>query len=177
MLRQLYELIGPRTQAYWVHWNMRSVVYGFEHVAHRYRALTGGTIAPIIPVEHRINLNDVLREKYGDLYVAHPQLINLMRMQGDLPKDFLTGEQESACFSHREFIRMHQSTISKAQFLRHAIELLLKGRLKTNAIGIANRIDRLLSSQWARVLSFFTSVLGLGSWLAYVAVKIYSVVH
>jgi hypothetical protein len=177
MLRQLYEFVGPRTQNFWVHWNMRSVVYGFEHLAHRYQALTGGTIAPIIPVEHRINLNDVLRQKYGDLYAPHPQMINLIRMQGELPMHFLSGAQESTCFNNREFIRMHQSAISKVQFFRFAIGQLIKGKLTTTGLGIANQIDRLLSSQWARVLTFFTSVLGLGSWLVFFAVKTYALIH
>lgn len=170
MLRQLYDFIGPRTQNFWIYWNMRSIVFGFEHLAHRYRTLSG-IAPPTIPVEHRINLNDVLREKFGDLYAAHPQMINLMRLQGDLPMHFLTGEQESACFANQEFIRMHQSTISKVQFFRYSIGQLIKGKLKTAGNSIANRIDRLLDSRIARVAAFFVSVLSLGSWLVYFAVR------
>jgi len=171
MLRQLYDFLGPRTQNFWVHWNMRSVVFGFEHLAHRYQTLSGGIVAPMVPVEHRINLNDVLREKYGDLYAEHPQMINLMRMQGELPMHFLTGEQESVCFANHEFIRMHQSTISKVQFFRYVIRQIIRGKLKTAGKSIANRIDRLLDSRVARVVAFFLSVLSLGSWVVYLAVR------
>ena len=171
MLRQLYDFLSSRTQNFWIHWNMRSIVFGFEHLAHRYQTLSGGIVPPTVPVEHRINLNDVLREKYGELYAEHPQMINLIRMQGELPMHYLTGEQESVCFANQEFIRMHQSTISKVQFFRYAIGQLIKGKLKTAGKSIANRIDRLLDSRIARVTAFFISILGLGSWLAYFAVK------
>jgi hypothetical protein len=176
MLRQLYDFMRTRTQHLWVHWNMRSITFGFEHLAHRYQILSGND-APIIPVENRINLNDILREKFGSLYAAHPQMQNLMLLQGDLPIHFLTGEQESACFARQEFIRMHESTISKVQFFRSAIGRMLKGRLKTAGIGFANWIDRLLSSHWARVSTFFASILGLGSWLVYFAVHAYALIH
>jgi hypothetical protein len=176
MLRQLYEFMGPRTQHFWIHWNMRRVTFGFEHLAHRYHTLSGVN-APTVPVENRINLNDVLREKYGPLYANHPQMQNLMLLQGNLPLNFLSGEQESASFARQEFIRMHQSTISKVQFFRFAIGQLIKGKLKTAGLGVANRIDRLLSSHWARVLTFITSVFGLGSWLVFFAVKAFAFIH
>jgi hypothetical protein len=172
MLRQLYQFMATRTQNFWVHWNMRSIVFGFEHLAHRYETLTGGTAAvPQIPIDHRINLNDVLRSKYGDDYAEHPQMINLMRLQGDLPMHFLTGEQESACFANQDFIRMHLSTISKVQFFGYVIKQMLKGKLKTVSREWANRIDRLLESRTARLVAFGLTVLSLGSWVVFFAVK------
>ena len=66
---------------------------------------------------------------------------------------------------------MHQSTISKVQFFRYSIGQLIKGKLKTAGNSIANRIDRLLDSRIARVAAFFVSVLSLGSWLVYFAVR------
>ena len=159
MLRQFYAFVATRAQQLWVHWNMRSVVFGFEHLAHRYEVLNQ-QVAPLIPVENRINLSDVLREKYGELYAAHPQLLNLMRLQGELPKHFLTGEQESACFANQEFIRMHLSTMSKVQFFGYVIRQAIKGKLRTNGKSLFNLIDRLLESRWARVLSFTASMCG-----------------
>lgn len=172
MLRQLYAFIGPRIQNFWVHWNMRSIVFGFEHLAHRYQTLSASTVAPIVPIDHRINLNDVLREKYGELYAEHPQMINLIRLQGEMPMHFLTGEQESACFANQDFIRMHLSTISKVHFFGYAIRQILKGKLKTASKDIANRIDRLLDSRIARLVAFFLSALSLGSWIVYFLVRI-----
>jgi len=159
MLTQFFSFVAPRTQHLWVHWNMRTIVFGFEHLEHRYKHFTGQN-APTIPVENRINLNDVLRSKYGELYAAHPQMINLMRLQGDLPKHFLTGEQESQCFANQEFIRMHLSTISKVQFFGYAIRQAIRGKLRTQGKGLFVFIDRCLESRWSRVLTFTASMAG-----------------
>jgi hypothetical protein len=108
-----------------------------------------------------------LRERYGDDYAAHPQLKNLMLLQGDLPKGFLEGKEEAECFSRREFIRMNESTTTKVHFFRRIIELALKGKLKTVGKSIANRIDKLLESRASRVLAFTGTILGLLSWIGW----------
>jgi hypothetical protein len=176
MLRQFYAFAGSRAHLSWVHWNMRSVVFGFEHLAHRYEVLTGSR-APTLPVENRINLNDVLRDKYGDLYVPHKQMPNLIQMQGEMPKDYLTGEQESECFRNQDYIRMHLSTISKVQFFAYAIRQMIAGKLKTSAKGFAIMIDRLLDSRANRVAAFLVLTLSICSWLIFFAVKARDLLH
>ena len=59
LLEGFYKFARERRDKYWVHWNMRNLTYGFEHLEHRYRKLSRQE-APIIPVERRINLNDML---------------------------------------------------------------------------------------------------------------------
>ena len=36
LLIQFYSFARDRREKYWVHWNMRNVVFGFEHLEHRY---------------------------------------------------------------------------------------------------------------------------------------------
>lgn len=87
LIKEFYEFIKERRNMFWVHWNMRNVTYGFEHLEHRYRVLKA-KIAPdasdasVIPVERRVNLNDMLEEKYGAGYVGHPRMKNLMEING-----------------------------------------------------------------------------------------------
>lgn len=166
LLSRFYKFSRDRRQMHWVHWNMRGQLFGFEHLEHRYRKLTG-LDAPNIPVEVRLNLNDILRERYGRNYAEHPQLKNLMLLQGDLPKGFLEGKEESECFSKREFIRMNESTNTKVHFLRHVIDLVLRGKLKTAGQSVAGRIDKLLESRTSRVLAFTGTLLGLLSWMGW----------
>ncbi len=109
---------------------MKSLTFGFEHLEHRYTYLTKNIPTPI-PVENRINLVDCLRHKYGDDFAPHPQMKSFILLQGELPRSFLMGEEESACFGRMEFIKMNASTISKVQFFAYAISLALKGKLKT----------------------------------------------
>lgn len=166
ILTRFYKFSRDRRLQHWVHWNMRGQIFGFEHLEHRYRKLTGED-APDIPVEVRLNLNDVLREQYGVDYAPHPQLKNLMLQQGGIPQGFLEGKEESECFSKREFIRMNTSTTTKVHFFRHVIDLALKGKLRTVGRSLANRIDRLLESRSSRVLAFTGTLLGLASWIAW----------
>jgi hypothetical protein len=170
LLTRFFDFIRDRRQSYWVHWNMRSLVYGFEHLEHRYRILTGHE-PPIVPIEVRLNLNDIFKVRYGSDYAADPRLKSLMALQGDMPAQFMEGAEESEAFRRMEFIRMNASTIAKVQFFRHAVELAKKGRLRTAGNKLVNRIDKLLESRWARVLAFTGTCLALMSWLAWLIVS------
>lgn len=170
LLTRYFDFVRDNLRFYWIHWNMRSVVFGFEHLEHRYRTLARKE-PPTIPIEARLNLNDIFKQRYGSDYAPDPRMKSLMALQGELPKQFMSGEEESAAFKAKEFIRMNASTISKVQFFRHAIELALKGKLKTAGRTFLSYIDRLLESRVARALAFTGTVLGLISWIAWLVLK------
>jgi hypothetical protein len=125
----------------------------------------------VIPIESRLNLNDIFKIRYGADYAADPKLKHLMALQGEMPKQFMEGAEESEAFKKMEYIRMNASTISKVQFFRHAIDLALRGKLRTAGNLLVNRVDRLLESRTARVLAFTGTVLGLASWIGWLVVK------
>jgi len=116
LLSRFYAFVRDRRHSYWVHWNMRSLVFGFEHLEHRHRLLTK-TEPPSIPVEVRLNLNDIFKRRYGSDYAPDARMKSLMLLQGDLPRQFMEGGEESEAFRSGEYIRMNASTISKVQFL------------------------------------------------------------
>jgi hypothetical protein len=122
ILERFYTFVRERREKYWVHWNMRNVVFGFEHLEHRYRVLTGND-PPHIPVEVRLNLNDILKRRYGDAFAPDPRMLNLMLLNGPRDLRFFTGSEEADAFRKKDFIRMHSSTISKVEFFRHIIVL------------------------------------------------------
>jgi hypothetical protein len=41
LLSRFYKFTRDRRQLHWIHWNMRGQLFGFEHLEHRYRKLTG----------------------------------------------------------------------------------------------------------------------------------------
>lgn len=148
--------------------------FGFEHIEHRFRALTPENLVPPqhIPVEVRINLDHVIKNKYGDDYCPNPRMLNLMLINGQRDPRFMTGAEEATAFRAKEFIRMHSSTISKVEFFRHVISLMLKGKLKTNGMEFRVRLDRLMESQPARLAAFITTsitvvtiAIGVAAWL------------
>jgi hypothetical protein len=164
LLTRFFHFVRDRRSSYWIHWNMRSIVFGFEHLEHRYRLLSKEE-PPIIPVEVRLNLNDILKNRYGRDYAPDPRMKSLMLLQGDLPKQFMDGSEESAAFKSKDFIRMNASTISKVQFFRHVIDLALRGKLHTAGKFFLNKVDKLLESRTSRLMALTGTVIGLGSWI------------
>lgn len=157
ILERFYKYVQERRTSNWVHWNMRNIVFGFEHLEHRYRVLTGAD--PVfIPVEVRVNLNDVLKSRYGDNYAADPKLHDLMRLNGVTDPKVMLGAEEAAAFKSKDYIRMHSSTLGKVGFFRYVIELAKNGRLKTSGAGFFVRLDKLMESRSARVITFTTTV-------------------
>ena len=165
LLRSFYTFTRDRRDKYWIHWNMRNLTFGFEHLEHRYRAL-GGADAPVIPVERRLNLNDLLADRFGSGYAAHPKLKSLMELNGGTHRHFLTGEEEVQAFQNNEFIRMHNSTLAKVGFLHSVIRKLVKGKLKTASRGFGVALDKLFESRPAKTTGLIGTVttLAVGGW-------------
>jgi hypothetical protein len=160
LLIHFYNFARDRREKYWVHWNMRNVTFGFEHLEHRYRVLTRQD-PPSIPVEVRINLNDVLKDRYGNDCAADPKMLSLMELNGGKVQGFLSGKEESEAFKTKDFIRMNTSTIAKVGFFSFVISSALKGKLKTAGRSILNFVDRLLESRKARLIAAVSAFVGL----------------
>lgn len=160
LLSDFYSFARDRRDKFWVHWNMRNLTFGFEHLEHRYRVL-GGTDAPVIPVERRINLNDMLSKKYGSRYAPHPKMKSLMDLNGSVHRNFLSGEEELAAFKNCEFIRMHNSTLCKLGFFHSTIQKAANGKLKTASRSIGVLLDTLFESRWSKAVALVASIVGI----------------
>jgi hypothetical protein len=160
LLTQFYDWARDRREKHWVHWNMRNVTFGFEHLEHRYRVLTKKE-PPSIPVEVRINLNDALKDRYGSDYSPDPRMPSLMDLNGPRVQGFLSGKEESEAFKAKDFIRMNASTISKVGFFRYVVSAALKGKLKTSGRSFLNFVDRMLESRKSRGVAAVATIIGL----------------
>lgn len=161
LLRKFYSFVRDRRDKIWIHWNMRNLTYGFEHLEHRYRTLDQQD-APVIPIERRVNLNDIIADRYGSGYAKHPKMHSLMEMNGGRHRDFLTGEEEVQAFQNSEFIRMHTSTLCKVGFFHHVIERMLQGKLRTASKGWGVMLDRTFEGRLARAIGFIATLLTIG---------------
>lgn len=168
LLADFYAFVRDRRDKFWVHWNMRNLSYGFEHLERRYRVLGGGD-APVIPVERRLNLNDLLNERYGSDYASHPKLKSLMELNGGIHRHFLTGEEEVQAFQNNEFIRMHNSTLAKVGFFHSVMRKLVKGKLRTASRGLGVTLDRLFESRTSKSIALLAAIVGtgVGAWQSY----------
>ncbi|MBD8562405.1 hypothetical protein CUU62_23235 [Pseudomonas sp. WP001] len=161
LLTGFYRFVRDRRDKFWIHWNMRNLTYGFEHLEHRYRAL-GGRDAPVIPVERRLNLNDLLAGRYGSGYASHPKMKSLMELNGGIPRHFLEGKEEIQAFENKEFIRMHNSTLSKIGFLNSTVRKMVTGKLRTASRGIGVALDRLFEARFAKGAALVATAVGIG---------------
>ncbi len=153
LLSDFYEFVRDRRDRYWIHWNMRNLTYGFEHLEHRFLTL-GGNNPLAIPVERRINLNDMIKDRYGDSYVPNPKMQSLMELNGGLHRNYLTGLQEVEAFNNCEFIRMHSSTLSKVEFFGDATRAMIGGKLQTKSKDWGVKLDKLFESRFAKIVGF-----------------------
>ncbi|WP_159437102.1 hypothetical protein [Parasphingorhabdus marina] len=165
LLKRFYDFVQNYRGSYWIHWNMRNLTYGFEHLEHRARTLDIAN-PPFIPPEQRINLNDILRSKYGKLYANHPQMPTLMDLNGGKPKDFLNGQQETEAFENGEFIKMHQSTLSKVGFFCSVMRKASKNRLITASPTIGARIDRFYEGRGVKTAGLVGMLASVGLGIA-----------
>ncbi|MEL1086980.1 hypothetical protein GKKCFE_11380 [Pseudomonas sp. E141] len=161
LLTGFYQFVRDRRDKYWVHWNMRNLTYGFEHLEHRYRAL-GGRDASVIPVERRLNLNELLADRYGSGYAHHPKMKSLMELNGGIPRHFLEGKEEIQAFENKEFIRMHNSTLSKVGFLNSTIRKMVTGKLRTASRGFGVALDRIFEGRSAKAIALVGALIGIG---------------
>jgi len=161
LLQRFYDFVRDRRDKIWVHWNMRNLTYGFEHLEHRFRVLGNGD-ATAIPVERRLNLNDMLAQKYGKQYANHPKLLSLMELNGGRHRHLLTGAEEVEAFNESNFIRMHNSTLAKVGFFSAVIQKASKGKLKTSSKGFGVMLDKTFESRAAKFIGLLSALISLG---------------
>ena len=167
IIEKFYEFVRDRRANKWIHWNMRNITFGFEHIEHRYRVLCSRE-PPVLPVEQRVNLNDALIERYGYKYAPDPRMKNLMSLNGSVPVGFLDGREEAAAFKRGDFIRMHNSTLSKVGFFNFVIKSVLHGKLNTSGKTAGAWLDRALESRTSKVVTLASGVIGVPGALAFI---------
>lgn len=173
MLADFYWYVNGHDKCRWLHWNMRDSNYGFQVIAHRYKVLKNGLRAvegcgPVeIPEDKLINLSDVLADKYGPHYIGDPQLKSLIERNRMGHRDFLDGAQEAAAFDHKEYVKLHQSTLRKVDMLAHIAQRAYDGTLKTNATwweehgGVVRALaDSITENPWIILLAFAATIVG-----------------
>jgi hypothetical protein len=133
LLEEFYNFIKPYHQNgfTWLHWNMRNAQYGFEALEHRYKVLDGDPV--VILQSQRLDLSQIVRDIYGRDYIGKPHLFNLIKRNALLVNDILSGEDEAKAFENGEYMRMHQSTLSKVHAIGSIARLSYEGGLKTDA--------------------------------------------
>jgi hypothetical protein len=118
MLDRYFNFISERSDSIWIHWNMTNINFGFEAIEHRYKVLTGKN--PItIDEKNKFNLSSLLKKRFGKNYANDPKMQSLMELNNEKSRSFLTGAEEVSAFKAKEYVKMHNSTMSKVYFFRN----------------------------------------------------------
>ena len=131
MLKNYFEFLNSHQTCKWIHWNMRNSNYGFKALEHRYKVLGG--IPVYLDDNNKIDLAKLFNEIYGDKYIPHPKMENIIRENNISMKDFMTGKEEAEAFRNKEFVKLHQSTLRKVYAFSFLYDLALNKKLKNNS--------------------------------------------
>lgn len=131
MLDEFYDYVRIHSSHFWLHWNMRDINYGFPAIAHRHKVLKGNPEE--IAETKLVDLSRLLVSIYGDNYIPHTRLTNLIDKNSISNKDFLAGKDEAEAFDKKQYVKLHQSTLRKVDVLSNIVELAANGSLKTNS--------------------------------------------
>ena len=136
MLDDFYRYIKTKSNHYWIHWNMKNSIYGFDAINNRYKEL--GSTPEEIHHEQKIDLYVILINIYGDNYIDHPHFINIAKKNKLNIKDFIKGEDEPQCFKDKEYQKLKLSSHRKVEIIKELFEKADK--LKTKKKSIVLRI-------------------------------------
>lgn len=157
LLTSFYEFVRNEKGSIWLHWNMKNMVFGFDLLAHRYYVLTGGN-APNIDLDDRINIASMLQGLFGSDYVKDPKIPNLMKANGGIWRDFISGADEVEAFREGEFSKLHASTLAKVTFFGWVVDRVLDRKLKFDKVPILIKLDRHLDHPLAEVIGLVASI-------------------
>jgi hypothetical protein len=172
MLDEFYDYVRQHQNYKWLHWRMRNSNFGFPALEHRYRVLGGDP--PQIHETALIDLPRMLKRIYGADYISHNRLEKLMEKNQITKLDFLTGAEEAKAFEDKQYVKLHQSTLRKADVIAIVASMAAEGSLKTDAkwreqYGFSpSIIGELIKENWVissiiGIIAFLSAVLGIVS--------------
>lgn len=169
MLDEYFNFVKLHIDYNWIHWNMRDMNYGFEAIENRYTVLGGEPVQ--INNKNKFDLANMLIDLYGPKYINHPRLDNLVKLNKISRQNFMSGKEEADCFSNKEFVKLHQSTLRKVDIFQTIIDRELNDELKTYAklkdiYGVSPQsIFMLVQSHWLANLVYSIILLIIGAYL------------
>lgn len=171
MLVKFFRFNNTHPTAVYIHWNMQSIVFGFEALEHRYRVITQEE--PFhVPDLHKINLNDFLKLKYGEKYVPHPRMQNLMKLNDGTPQGFLTGQDEVTAFVQRQYINLYKSSSEKCRWLAWIYNRSLNGKLRTMNSSLLQKAVFVGETTIFKILSIIAIVFSVYQAIVYIVSNI-----
>lgn len=132
-------------EAWWFHWAMRDMTFGWPMLEHRTRTLLKKPIC--IEEDRLVDLHAALVEEFGRDFIARPQLLQLAELNGLAHADLLSGGREVEAYERGDYRSIARSTAKKAEIIGEVLIRYLDRTLLT--LGSRQRQRR--RKRWAVV--------------------------
>ncbi|MFB2661475.1 hypothetical protein [Shewanella mangrovisoli] len=160
MLAQFFAFLSDNDGAYWLHWNMSNINYGFEALIHRYKVLSGED-GKRIPDSRKFNLSSLILSVYGKNCVEHPRMASFMKLNDGEHRDGLTGKEEVEAFAAKEYVKLHKSTMCKVYWFQHMYYLLQRNKVVVHNKNWGNKVNTFLERPTVKALGFVAVLFSL----------------
>ncbi|GMO33046.1 MAG: hypothetical protein Ta2B_13760 [Termitinemataceae bacterium] len=157
MLSDFFHFAETQYGSIWLHWNMTSINYGFDALEHRYKVLTGND-AFHIDENNRYNLSKLILRRYGSKCVDDPKMTNLMKLNGGIHRDFLSGADEVKAFEAQDYLKMHKSTMCKVKWFSFIFARLIDERIKTNKFDLRLLLHSIFEHPVTQIISIVATL-------------------
>ena len=147
ILKDFFEHIKLNPRAKYLTWNMRGSIYGFKTIENRFIDLYPNEELPYVVADvNKSDLSHILSEMYGDNYIDHDRLENLIKINSLFNIHFIRGKDEAKEFENQQFSKIARSTESKVNNLADIANLVYRKKLKTNNIKISGTTIEVLAN-------------------------------
>lgn len=160
MLKRFFDFIADNDNAYWLHWNMTNINYGFEALSHRYKVLTQND-SKRIPDSRKFNLSALILSIYGKDCVSHPRMASFMKLNDGEHRDNLNGKEEVEAFASKEYVKLHKSTMSKVYWFQHMYYLLQKNKVKVHNKNYAYKVNNFVEKPTIKLLGLIAVIFSI----------------
>lgn len=165
LIRRFNSFVKNHRGHKWLHWDMNDVHFSFEAIEHRYRVLIDERGAEFneVPIQNRINLNDLLKDIYSSNYEKSPQLDNLMKTnnKGQYIDGFLTLTDEALAFKQLDFPKILESLRCKVNFLLEVISKAISKSLKIGKRNATNKLRAFITHPVTATVSLVLTLLSI----------------
>ena len=130
LLRRFFARLSSLQESLVVYWNMNRPEYGFEALVARLRYLTDDQVLTPVPAR-RIDLDDLFLEQFGVDYAPHGRLQSMANLNELDVRSFLSGKDEAARFTEKDWSALSRSCASKAKIIGDLLLKLVNGTART----------------------------------------------
>src|SRR5262249_2838912 len=128
LLSDFFDFVRAQPEIKFVHWAMRSHNFGFNVL--RQRASMHGLIPVEIAETRCFDLATYLKRKFGDDYVPHQRLTNLIRLNYPDALDVLDPDQSRAAWERGDLSALLQSLSAKVSCIAKFYDHVCRGTLR-----------------------------------------------